>query len=125
IVAAVSGPELAALGSKRKRNGGVQILIYEVLESASVEVVGARLHGDVEQTAARLPIFGGVVARLHGHLLNGVRVGHVLHNGESHCMVGVVQPFDAIPGGVGGRSVHDHVEVREVADAGQKHGGVI
>src|SRR5215471_13898507 len=89
-----------------------------------MKLVCPGFHGHIKKPAAGLAKFRGVVAGLDRHFLNRVRIRHVLHDGERNGMVGVVQTLDAVPGCVGRRAIHDHVEVGEIADTGDQHGGV-
>ena len=113
---------------ERKRVARVQELIHEVFVRGAVKLVGPRFHDDIEQAAAGLPKFRGIIAGLDGHFLNRVRTGLAHLDGEvvgrSH-VIGGIQPFDAVRRGIGGRAVYDHVEIREITHARQKHHGVI
>src|SRR5262249_35464991 len=79
-----------------ERIARIQVLIDEVLEGSSVELIGAGLHGHIDDGAARLPEFGGVIARLERDLLNGVRVrlGHLRVNIIPRKTRGGVLAFD-------------------------------
>src|SRR5690348_15338605 len=55
-----------------ERRSGVEEFVHEIVVDASMELVGAGLHGQVEYAAAGQTELGRVVARLNGEFLNGV-----------------------------------------------------
>ena len=56
----------------RERLTRVQHFVQEIIVGASVELVAARFHGEIEQASAHLPVFGGEVAGLNGDFLDRV-----------------------------------------------------
>ena len=101
-------PGLGGILSTRVGEGraGVQGFVYEIVEAAAVDLIPTRLHGVVEVTATRLAIFGGEVAGLDGHLLDGFHAGLVhlvLLFKES---VGSVLAFDVDGLRIGRHTIH-------------------
>ena len=107
-----------------ERASRIQRFIDEVVIAAAVKLIGARFHGDVENTAAHLPVFRREVRGLDGGLLDGIHAGLGLLRDARSPGVGCVLALDPERLRVGRRAVDAHQRVRDVIHAGDHHGHV-
>ena len=77
----------------RERYARVQSVVLEIVVTGAVELIGARLHGEVDVSAANLAVLSREIAGLDGHFLNGVHTWLDRLAGILHKAVGGVLAF--------------------------------
>src|SRR5438105_2858487 len=78
-----------------KRRTGVEGFIYEIVESAAMELVGSRLHCEIKEPSARLPELCCVITGLHCDFLHRFDTGLGLRGVPKRDAVGGVLPLHA------------------------------
>src|SRR5690242_9429524 len=81
VVPSYGRPEQASVPIVRERHARVEGFIGEIFVAAAVKLVGARLHGDVVDRAARQAEFSCKVAGLNGELLDRIHASLRLGGG--------------------------------------------